>query len=189
VQLIVTNGICSDTLSQLVGVAPKATTLFIMEEPICFGTNSEVTFAGAATPGAIFTWNFGGGNIEAGTGSGPYTISWPAPGVYNLSLSIKQHSCASDTTNKSVTVKTCSLTIPNVITPNGDGLNDVFKIIGLEAFPQSGILIYNRWGTEVYKSSDYKNDWDGGPHSDGVYYYLLTVKDGTKYHGTVTVLR
>jgi gliding motility-associated-like protein len=144
---------------------------------------------GNAPAGAEYTWDFSGAAIISGSGQGPYVISWPSSGTYSLSLFVKQDLCASDTTPESVTVKTCELVIPNVITPNGDSKNDVFKIIGLDVYPQSELVIFNRWGKLVYKNSDYLNDWNGGDSPDGVYYYILTLKDDSKYHGTVTIFR
>ncbi|BAV08693.1 conserved repeat domain-containing protein/gliding motility-associated C-terminal domain-containing protein [Filimonas lacunae] len=84
-----------------------------------------------------------------------------------------------DLTNNTSSVSTNSspedLFIPNVITPNGDGKNDKFVILGLTSYPGSPIMIYNRWGNMVYQSSDYKNDWTGKGLNDGTYYYILTV--------------
>lgn len=79
------------------------------------------------------------------------------------------------------------IVIPNVFTPGKiDGLNDTFVIENL--LPNSHLIVYNRWGTKVYESKDYKNDWTGDKHSDGVYYYILYTPDGKDYHGTVTKL-
>lgn len=50
--------------------------------------------------------------------------------------------------------------IPNVFTPNGDGSNDKFVIVGLEEFDNADITIFNRWGNEVYRNSTYKNQWE-----------------------------
>ncbi|TKC02826.1 T9SS type B sorting domain-containing protein, partial [Pedobacter frigoris] len=69
--------------------------------------------------------------------------------------------------------------IPNVITPNGDGSNDVFKIKGIENYPGTEIYMVNRWGNEVYKSSDYKNDWDGSQLNEGTYYYVVKRREKT----------
>lgn len=67
---------------------------------------------------------------------------------------------------------------PNVITPNGDGKNDVFWIDGLELHPEHNLFIFNRWGNEVYRSKGiYKNDWNGNGLNEGTYYYLLKVKE------------
>lgn len=77
------------------------------------------------------------------------------------------------------------LLISESITPNGDGINDVWYIRNIELYPDSSIKVYNRWGLEVYSSSRYKNDWDGTyknntehlPNSS--YYYTIdTDNDG-----------
>lgn len=68
--------------------------------------------------------------------------------------------------------------VPNVITPNGDGKNDVFWIDGLELSPEHHLSIFNRWGNEVYRSNGiYKNDWNGNGLNEGTYYYLLKIKE------------
>jgi gliding motility-associated-like protein len=61
--------------------------------------------------------------------------------------------------------------IPNIFTPNNDGINDVFFIRNLPA--EANIVITNRWGSEVYRSSNYANDWTGGNAQDGIFYYRL----------------
>jgi gliding motility-associated-like protein len=80
---------------------------------------------------------------------------------------------------------------PNVFTPNNDGINDVFFIGSLDLFPGSSVTIFDRWGTTVYESSDYKNDWDGGDVPEGTYYYVVNVTDPSEsvYKGLVTLLR
>ena len=60
---------------------------------------------------------------------------------------------------------------PNVITPNGDGDNDVFVPTALE--PGTRLLIFNRWGRLVYRSDEYRNDWQASGQAAGMYYYLL----------------
>ena len=83
--------------------------------------------------------------------------------------------------------------IPNVFTPNGDGLNDTFEIPGLELYEANELTIVNRWGGTVYDKKGYKNDWEAGGLNEGTYFYLLKVKSaGDKweiYKGYVTVLR
>jgi gliding motility-associated-like protein len=72
----------------------------------------------------------------------------------------------------------------DVITPNGDGLNDVFHIDNIEKYPDNLLIIVNRWGSEVYRKVNYKNDWDGtyggAVLPTGVYFYILTVKGTSK---------
>jgi len=70
-----------------------------------------------------------------------------------------------------------NINVPNIITPNGDGKNDTFQIVGLSSFPNSELIIFNRWGAEVYRSANYLNDWDGKGLSEGTYYYILHRKE------------
>ncbi len=67
-----------------------------------------------------------------------------------------------------------------VITPNNDGLNDVLVFSGIDELRACEIIIYNRWGTEVYRDPDYQNDWDGKdkngrPLIQDTYYYILRI--------------
>ena len=61
---------------------------------------------------------------------------------------------------------------PNIITPNGDGLNDVFRLPGLPPGPWQ-LRIYSRWGQQVFASGDYQQDWSAPGLADGLYYYWL----------------
>jgi len=81
-----------------------------------------------------------------------------------------------------------SLKIPNVITPNGDWFNDRFEID--QRMVGGSLVIYNRWGQEVYQSSNYQNDWEGGDLPAGVYFYRLN--GGyciNEKRGTLSILR
>ena len=99
-----------------------------------------------------------------------------------------------DTANNhstAVFTKDGDLFIPNVITPNGDGKNDLFVIVGLSQYPGSTLRIYNRWGSEVYQSQNYNNDWGGSGLNDGTYYYILIANTPTgkqAYKGWVEIL-
>lgn len=83
--------------------------------------------------------------------------------------------------------------IPNVFTPNGDGLNDTFEIPGLELYEANELTIVNRWGGTVYDKKSYKNDWTATGLNEGTYFYLLKVKTSANkweiYKGYVTILR
>lgn len=70
----------------------------------------------------------------------------------------------------------CDDGLPNIITPNGDGINDFFIID--DAYSQLGntIIIINRWGNRMFEASPYLNDWDGQGISDGVYFYMYYPK-------------
>jgi gliding motility-associated-like protein len=80
-----------------------------------------------------------------------------------------------------------------VITPNGDGSNDFFKIKRyLLPGDQYELTIYNRYGNEIYSSSNYQNDWDGKYEGtlvpEGPYYYFLKDKAGNEWKGPINVV-
>ena len=83
----------------------------------------------------------------------------------------------------------------NIITPNGDGVNDTWIINNIENYGQSTVFIYDRWGNEIYNKSPYDNSWNGTNSNgdilpDGTYYYVITF-DGSDitYKGSVSILR
>ncbi|MCZ4244650.1 gliding motility-associated C-terminal domain-containing protein [Pedobacter punctiformis] len=85
------------------------------------------------------------------------------------------------------------LRIPNVFTPNGDGKNDSFYIENLNSFEANEVTVINRWGSTVFQSNGYLNDWTAPGLSDGTYFYVVKVRNGTsawlEYKGYVTVIR
>jgi len=84
------------------------------------------------------------------------------------------------------------LIIPNVITPNGDGLNDRFEILTSDgnAFPLESapsLFIYNRYGKMVFEASRYINQWDASELSEGRYFYSLQFKTGESFSGNISI--
>jgi len=137
-----------------------------------------------------YTWTKNGGSASS---SPVYIFKELNPGDYVIELEIK-NGCKSSVNIKA---KSCIVQIPNIITPNGDGINDYFKIILKDSkeayylsFPNSTLIVLNRWGTKVFESNNYQNDWNGDGAPDGVYYWTLELQDGqdTQMQGTVTIL-
>src|SRR5690606_13590131 len=82
--------------------------------------------------------------------------------------------------------------IPNVFTPNNDGENDFFEILGINRFDRVEIIVYNRWGNEVFRSGNYRNNWSGQNLNEGTYYYLIYTYKGAEkkaYSGWVLLKR
>jgi len=78
--------------------------------------------------------------------------------------------------------------IPNVITPNGDGKNDFYKLPD-DFVGQVSLEIFNRWGKKVFHATGYRNDWNGGDLDAGTYFMLLSGGCIEKYKGPLTILR
>lgn len=86
--------------------------------------------------------------------------------------------------------------IPNMITPNGDGANDVWLIKALEQFPNNEVIILNRWGDQIFVRKPYDNSFNGTLWGkelpEGTYYYLVKVhvnEDTKTFDGPLTIIR
>jgi gliding motility-associated-like protein len=84
--------------------------------------------------------------------------------------------------------------VPNTFTPNADGINDTWDIPALSAYPNSVVLVFNRYGISVFKSIGYLKTWTGEYNGkqvpSGTYYYTIDLKDGSKIiSGWVAVIR
>lgn len=85
--------------------------------------------------------------------------------------------------------------IYNGLSPNGDGINDVFQIDGIEDYPNNSVQIFNRWGNQVYQMSGYKNEWNGSWSNqgdllpDGTYFYLFNTGEGEVLSGWLEIRR
>lgn len=76
-----------------------------------------------------------------------------------------------------------------LLSPNGDGKNDVFLIGGLWNQKENLLQVYNAYKQLVFEKENYQNDWDGEMNPDGPYYYTLTLKSGEKVHGSFQLKR
>jgi large repetitive protein len=85
--------------------------------------------------------------------------------------------------------------IPNAFTPNGDGINDRWVLKNLAYyFPECKVTVFNRWGSPVYETVGYKQDWDGTHNGrklpDGTYYFIILLNDAeAPVKGSVTLIR
>lgn len=163
-----------------------------------------------ADPESSFMWDFADGETDSQNFAPDHVYThW---GDYNVSLHIETSSgCASEITH--TVVLEADLKFPNVITPNGDGKNDVFAIENLntninfedpDEFRTNRLCIYDRWGKKVYEALNYdtyfdNNEYhegsqvfDGANLSDGVYYFSFYYKGKAKtvnYNGSLTIIR
>ena len=112
-------------------------------------------------------------------------------------IGMNEHGGCRDTAYVKIDLTYTDDFVPSVFTPNGDGKNDVFRVLGIKYQKVVEFRVFSRYGTEVFSTQDATKGWDGtykGEPSDvGVYGYLIrvTLPDGTlrTYKGDITLLR
>jgi gliding motility-associated-like protein len=113
-------------------------------------------------------------------------------GTYDIKVTTENYPYTSESNwVKCVKPEPPFIVIPNVITPNGDNVNDLFVIRNLLLYSHRKISIRNRWGKLVYQSNQYNNDWDAKNIPDGVYYGIVEINQNNRIVKTafnVTVL-
>ncbi len=150
------------------------------------------------------TWSYGNGSVLSNTyTNGTSTITpsanYTAPGTYSVLLSVSQGTCTGSKVKLIVVEVPSKIEVPNVFTPNGDKVNDVFRLIA-SSLDEVTATIYDRWGNKVYDviSKTGNIGWDGKNLSgkdcpDGTYFYMIKAKgkDGEEYDlkGNVSLYR
>ncbi|MEW6469801.1 MAG: gliding motility-associated C-terminal domain-containing protein [Bacteroidota bacterium] len=165
--------------SCLVSVAPSPIAGF---DTLSLGTfNTTYQFADTSQGGTTWYWNFGDPNSGANNTSTQQnpTHQYSGAGTYTVMQVVTNASGCVDTIYSIVIVDE-GILIPNVFTPDGDGINDEFWIPS-SGFEEFTIEIYNRWGTKLWETTASEIRWDGRstsgqPLSDGTYYYILKAK-------------
>jgi hypothetical protein len=130
-----------------------------------------------------FTWDMGDGTTY--TGTNPPIHSYKEAGrSYNVVMSVENESKCVSKKTVVVTLPKPPASPPNVITPNGDNLNDTFAIYE----KNYELEIFTRWGKKIFSSPDYQNDW-GKDVEGGIYYYRMLSPEGVECKGWIEVLR
>ena len=146
-------------------------------------TGLRYTIAG---PAAAYQWTVTDGTLVEGQGTNTAVVDIPEGNTATLLIANPALPCP---TTLRVSLDNRCLYFYNIITPNGDGQNDVFTIENLECYPNTSLTIFNRWGRRMYHSDDYHNTYDGAAAGPGVFYYLCQLADGTRYKGWFEVVR
>lgn len=145
-----------------------------------------------------YVWYFGDGDTS--TQNNP-THTYKRTDYYTIRLISNPGTVCADTAEKTYYIdgdSTLEVKIPNVFTPNNDGLNDCYHISGLTKCDELELKIYNRWGQLQFETTGYKDCWGGrnllGKEvTEGVYFYIVKIrkKDGNQInqHGTITLIR
>ncbi len=160
--------------------------------------NQPVTFTDSSTisSGSIVSWSWdfdasslGGANPMFGSGQGPHIVEYNIQGTYTVSLEVRSDKGCSDYLTKEYLIVE-DILASNVITANGDGMNDFLIFKNLEYHPSNSLVVFNRWGNTIYETENYANDWAGGQQNNGTYFYILTIETlETLIKGSFTILK
>jgi gliding motility-associated-like protein len=131
-----------------------------------------------------YEWYKNGVKIEGATTA---TLETRESGVYSVKVGDGCQTGVSSTVR--VRAKQCNFVIPNVITPNNDGENDVFRITELDLYKPLSLKVYNRWGKLMYQNSNYLNDWNGDELPSGTYFIHISAPYFQPYKGWLEILR
>jgi len=205
---------CEDSLTQteLIDIFPKPTASFAAEPEIASILNPQIKFTNFSEEALFYFWYYGDGDS---------TINFRHPehfynnmGEYEVMLICENEYGCQDTSMRNVLIREeYTIYAPTAFSPNGDGINDCFRLCGNGIDKNDfKIIIYNRWGELVYTTEEYDPEneckscgdgaWDGTKGSrilgdkylpNGMYYWYATFKDydgiGHEHQGNVQLIR
>ncbi|MGZ3861583.1 MAG: FG-GAP-like repeat-containing protein [Bacteroidia bacterium] len=179
---------CFDTLNYNIHIDTVKASFTVNETTSLVPCNEIFLSTSYSKYGTIsnYNWNFGNGNI-INTPNNPTSSYYDNKGLYNVSLKVTDSFGCSDSTTQKITV--LEIVVPNIFTPNGDGINDLFSISGTDVGDVE-CLVYDRWGLELFRWSGFNGGWNGKtkggiPCNDGTYYYVVSYKDNSNKKHTI----
>ena len=187
-------GCISDTtFTNYISVFPYSQSDFIFS-PTFGNPRDIISFTNLSSNAMSYKWYFGDG--DSSYLSDPFHFYFDE-GTYIITLIAYNINGCNDTTRNSIEIKNDLFFAPNSFTPGEDGVNDEWGFVGLPDMEKYELIIFNRWGEEVFNSTDQTENWDGKHKGNfvptGVYTWKLTSKttEGKTAlnQGHVTVLK
>lgn len=169
----------------------------ILVSDTCFNAETNFTIDNPVGIDSVL-WYFGDLNAATNTASGlSLSHVFSSSNVYTVTAVVFKE-CSIDQIERTLTIAPCTsdviefYEVPNVITPNNDGVNDLLDLKNTSN--NTKLQIVNRWANVVYSSNDYKNDWNGNDSNgqlltEGVYTYFYTFANGISGHSFVHLVR
>lgn len=180
---------CADTVSSIITVLPKPASAFTIIEnsPI---NNGEIHFDNQTTGASGYSWDFG--NNLSSTLFEP-AIKYDSEGNYAIRLVATNAEGCRDTATKQYYYMP-GFWLPNAFSPDKNGQNDIFRpVTQRNTLAPYELLIYDRWGQLIFKSSDPAEGWDGTykgqPCQAGSYSYLLHYREAKIESSEIVTLR
>lgn len=169
------NGCVSDTQQITVSIYPNPSAQVTINPNPVVVTNPFVVQDASLSPGGnlvLWNWTLADSSFWQITSfSGSYAV----PGQYPLCLTIQNNHGCIDSLCTNITVVPAEITNINVITSDGDGINDRLSFEYLSFYPENELFIFNRWGQLLYSAKNYDNSWDGSEYDEGTYFYVLKI--------------
>ncbi|MBO9203469.1 MULTISPECIES: T9SS type B sorting domain-containing protein [Niastella] len=201
IQLIVSNGVCTDTSQSTVLLDNFLEADFGLQEVLC--PEDKAIFTDSSV-GKIISWNWDFGNGNTSLLQNPLPEAYPLVNsgrsrLFPVRLIVENDLHCTDTAVKQMkVVYSCLITVPNGFTPNGDGHNDYLYPLNAWKAINMEFIIYNRYGQIVFRSNNWTNKWDGRLNGQlqpsGVFVWLLRytlIDTGEKVfkRGTTVLIR
>lgn len=144
-----------------------------------------------ATGGVSYAWT-ANATILSGLNSASIQIRPSVATTYTVTATNASGCTTVQTINVGVRAAV-KLETSNVITPNGDGKNDVWVIRNIDLYPTNNVKVFDKAGKLVFSKSGYNNDWNGyyngSPLTQGSYIYVVDLGSGQTYRGVLSIVR
>ncbi|NVN95936.1 MAG: gliding motility-associated C-terminal domain-containing protein [Bacteroidetes bacterium] len=197
--LVASNQCTTDTLNHTLTVHQKPVLEFLYSPDMpSYGETVFLSYTG--TPVISYNWYDDMFNLISTQQNTSFVLN-NLTNSYIYLVATNQFGC-SDSIGKLIFINNqVNIWVPNSFTPNGDGLNDEFKITTSPELKQFYLYVYNRWGELVFESKNSQNGWDGNykgkQASEGVYIWMLEYNSKTNEKdnlegikkGTITLIR
>ncbi len=162
----------------------------ITQDSIC--PISCFTFADQSKNSGSWNWVFENGIPSSSTDQNPPQVCFPEPGNHQVTLTLTNPIGTVVYAQTVSAAPDCPISIPNIFTPNSDGINELFYAKNVTE--EFSLQIFNRWGQELFNQDNPGKWWDGTyksgePATDGVYFYILHLKKRDKFFNGVVHLQ
>ncbi len=193
-QIVETEHGCADTIVEIINIPPRPEAGFLYNTDNGLNIGAEFTFIDTSNNAVSWEWNLGNGSTS--TDQDPSTIYFSNGNYVVTQYAYGSLGCV-DSAVTTIIINTVtsevSTLIPNAISPNGDGKNDVWKLDFIRLLnPSAQVSVFNRWGQTIYESIGYEFPWDGTYNGelvpDGTYYYVIVISEEEIYKGSILKL-
>ncbi|MEO5564338.1 MAG: gliding motility-associated C-terminal domain-containing protein [Chitinophagaceae bacterium] len=200
IRLLVSNGICTDSVRSTIVLDNEVIAKFDMPDVIC---PEDPLVVKNTSQGLIDLWRWNFDVISTSTVKDPAPVQFPQPNIdlyYTIKLVTTNIAlgCSDSVRKRLRVVNNCYIAVPTAFTPNGDGLNDnLYPNNALKA-EDLKFNVYNRWGQLVFRSRNWQDKWNGKiggiEQGSGVYVWTLeythtVTRQKIFQKGTTTLIR